>query len=282
MLGDRADEAAQAGSPGGALLRRLRKVAGRTQLWIEAEADLGTGYLQRIERGKILHPERETLERILTALGARFGERRDVLERFGYLVTVEPPDAADRDWAQAHCRSELDELTFPTYAIDCTFRVVAWNRFMAALFGPGGDAVLRSFRERSVLEGWFDPGSPIGRSVVEPERFLPAMLRAARFEALQFGDPAWYRELMADHARRLPRFRAAWERQAPDDEPIVSARALMPVRLVAGEGTACSFRLSAEPFLRDPRFRLVYFFPADEAALRWCDQAPAPEKPERR
>ena len=272
-MDNREDDALPPGSPGGELLRRLRKAAERTQLWVEAEAELGTGYLQRIERGKILHPERETLERILSALDARFGERREVLERFGYVVTVEPPDTADRAWARLHCQHELGELTFPAYAIDCAFRVIAWNRLMAALFDPAGDSVLRSFRDRSVLEGWFDPHSPIGRSVAEPDRFLPAMLRAARFEALQLGDPEWHRNLMADHARRLPRFRESVQQQSAGEEPIVSARALVPVRLMVGDGIACSFRLSAEPFLRDPRFRLVYFFPADEAALHWCEQA---------
>jgi transcriptional regulator with XRE-family HTH domain len=265
------DEGRFAGSPGGELLRRLRKAARKTQLWVEAEAELGTGYLQRIERGKIAHPERTTLDRILTALDARFGERREVLERFGYVVSVDPPDAADREWARRHCQDALDDLPFPAYAIDCAFRVVAWNHFMAALFGPDGARVLEGFRERSVLEGWFDPASPIGRSVTEPDRFLPAMLRAARFEALQFGDPAWYRALMADHAARLPRFRAALSARPPDEAPIISARALVPVRLTIAPGTSCSFRLSAEPFLRDPRFRLVSFFPADEAALRWCE-----------
>src|SRR5947209_5963594 len=72
-------------TPGGSSLRALREAAGKAQLWVEAEAEIGTGYLQRLESGKILQPERTTLERILAALGARYSERRDVLERFGYL-----------------------------------------------------------------------------------------------------------------------------------------------------------------------------------------------------
>lgn len=263
-------------SPGGLLLRSLRKAARRTQLWVETEADLGTGYLQRIERGKILHPERITVERILTALDARYGERRDVLERFGYVVTVEPPDSAERAWARSVSQGELNSLPLPAYAIDCTFRVIAWNAHIAAFFDVRGERLLESFRERSVLEGWFDPASPIGRSVVEPERFLPAMLRAARFEGLQLGDPDWYRELMNDHARRFPRFRSALNGVSDDSAPIASARSLAPVRLTNANGDVCSFRLSAEPFVRDPRFRLVYFFPADEAALRWCDETSYP------
>jgi len=70
-------------SLGGARLRDLRVAAGRSQLWVEAEADLGTGYLQRVESGRVAQPERSTVERILGALEARYGERREVLESFG-------------------------------------------------------------------------------------------------------------------------------------------------------------------------------------------------------
>jgi transcriptional regulator with XRE-family HTH domain len=59
------------GTPGGAKLRALRERRGKTQLWVEFEAELGTGYLQRVESGKVAQPERPTLERVLNALGAR-------------------------------------------------------------------------------------------------------------------------------------------------------------------------------------------------------------------
>jgi hypothetical protein len=54
---------------------------------------------------------------------------------------------------------------------------------------------------------------------------------------------------------------------------VSSARTLVPVRLIPSASSVCMFRLSAEPFLRDARFRLVYFLPADEAALRWCERS---------
>ena len=49
-----------AGTPGGERLRALREAAGRTQLWVELEAELGTGYLQRVESGKVAQPVRAT------------------------------------------------------------------------------------------------------------------------------------------------------------------------------------------------------------------------------
>jgi len=64
----------QTGTPGGIKLRALRERAGRTQLWVELEAALGTGYLQRIESGRVTQPTRATLERILAALETGYSE----------------------------------------------------------------------------------------------------------------------------------------------------------------------------------------------------------------
>ena len=60
----------KSGTPGENRLRMLRDTYGRTQLDIELDANLGIGYLQRVELGKVRYPERNTLERILTALNA--------------------------------------------------------------------------------------------------------------------------------------------------------------------------------------------------------------------
>src|SRR5688572_31262269 len=88
----------QPGTPGGAKLRAVREQAGRSQLWVEAEADLGTGYLQRVESGRVAQPGRATVEKILDALDARYSERRDVLELFGYMVATPLPTPEEIDW----------------------------------------------------------------------------------------------------------------------------------------------------------------------------------------
>ena len=58
----------KSGTVGGNRLRALREYVGRTQLEVELEANLGLGYLQRVESGKVQRPERETIERILFSL----------------------------------------------------------------------------------------------------------------------------------------------------------------------------------------------------------------------
>src|SRR5258706_12950368 len=100
----------EARTAGGKRLRALREARNMTQLDVELEGSLGIGYLQRLELGKVQHPERDTLERILAALGAKFGEHREVLELFGYVLAITVPTESEIRWAidvfQAEVKNE--------------------------------------------------------------------------------------------------------------------------------------------------------------------------------
>jgi hypothetical protein len=74
---------------------------------------------------------------------------------------------------------------------------------------------------------------------------------------------------------QLPRFRRAWTAVEREPPPAGAARALVPARLAVPGAGALVFRLTAERFTRDSRFRLIYFFPADGAAIAWCAAQPA-------
>lgn len=256
---------------GGAKLRAIRERAGLTQLAVELESELGSGYLQRVESGRVARPERPTIERLLDALDAPFSDRRDVLEAFGYAVAASPPNAAERAWARAEARAELDASPFPAYVLDCTHRIVAWNGLVPRLFGlPGEDPGLGGLADRSLLAAWFDPASPIAPLVAEPHLFLPALVRALRAELDRVRIEPWSDALLEGLRRDLPRFRRVWEAAALEPATASSSRALVPVLLHARGGGTLRFRLSAEPFVRDARFRLVSYLPADPRTMRRC------------
>ncbi len=259
-----------ANSIGGTRLRALREASGKTQLWVEAEAELGTGYLQRIESGRVAQPGRVMLERILAAIGARYSERREVLEQFGYTLSTPPPDSAETAWARAFCQPELDEAPFPAYALDCLHRLIAWNAQVPRMLGLQRiDPNLEQQIGRSILEAWFDPSSPLSHLVAEPDVFLPALIRAFRSEMEPYRGERWFPPLL-ERLLALPRFRVNWDRIEQESTPVSSARALVPVRLrVPGVGEM-QFRLSAEHLVRDARFRLIYFFPSDLPTMQQC------------
>lgn len=249
---------------GGARLRDLRQQAHRTQLWVEADADLGTGYLQRVESGKIAQPEPATLERILDALDATYDQRREVLRLYGYGIPAPPPTAEDAARAVAACRRELDEAALPAYLLDFTPRLIAWNRFVPLLFEVS-EARLRALTCRSFLAAWFDPASPLAARLAEPDRFLPALVRTYRVEMRQLGFEPELADLQA-----LPLFRRHWAAVGQESPQVSAGRLRVPVRLRARDGAVLQFRISSEPLARDGRFRLIYYIPADPATIGLC------------
>jgi transcriptional regulator with XRE-family HTH domain len=244
-------------------LRELREHAGRTQLWVEAEADLGTGYLQRVECGRVLQPERSTVERILEALDARYTERRDVMGLFGYAVAAPLPTKVDLSWARHVSRAELERFPFPAYVLECTHRLIAWNEQAQRLLGEPERLARGSF-----LAAWFDPTSAVGRLVVEPDVLLPSLIRAMRYEMHAFGGEPWYADVLAE-LFALPRFQQAWEIVDREPPHAGATRPLVPLRLAIPGVGVLQFRLAAESFTRDARFRIVYYFPADPLTMRY-------------
>lgn len=242
-----------------------------TQLQVELDAELGTGYLQRLESGRVRQPERLTLQRILYALGAQFNERRDVLEAFGYTVRIDPPTPRHYEWAISLSWQELAEFPFPAYVLDCRHRLVSWNKRFPLLLGPNKDLVVASqLTDRSFLGTWFDPGSPLYPLIAEPDDLYPALLRAFRHEMRQYQYASWYEDVM-DELRQFPLFVQYWDRLNDRPQHTGAGRALVPLRLVLPDGAEARFRLSAEPFTRDSRFRIVYYFPDDAETFAICE-----------
>jgi hypothetical protein len=85
-----------------------------------------------------------------------------------------------------------------------------------------------------------------------------------------FGREEWYAALLARLLEDLPLFRHYWAAAEPEPALVSAARALVPVRLRVPGAGVLQFRLSSEPFARDMRFRLIYFFPADAATMQHC------------
>jgi transcriptional regulator with XRE-family HTH domain len=251
-------------------LRALRDYCGRTQLEVELDANLGIGYLQRVESGKVRYPERDTLERILKALSAPYTERRDILELFGYVVDTPLPDAQEIDQAVRACRQELDDAVFPAYLLDCAHRLLGWNAFFARVFGN------RYFAEPvSMLRLLFNPAFGVTPLIANPDEFFPAQIRALRYQMRLFRGEAWYNALIADLLAESPLFKRHWEAFAtalPRDQQReqIAARALVPLRLDLPATGLLSFRLTAEPFAHDRRFRVLYYLPADAATIQQC------------
>lgn len=255
---------------GGKRLQTLRKQAGKTQLVVEADAGLGSGYIQRIESGKVRQPERTTLERILTALDARYSECHDVLALFGYRVATPLPSTADITWAREVAAEELAAVPFPAYLLDCGVRLLAWNRFVPHIFPVVGQNQQQIMSEYwSMFSFWFDPRYGITERVCNPETLFAHIVRAFRHELYLMGEEPWCEAMIASLMRDVPLFRGYWE-QADVPPTASAARALVPLQILLPGSGMLQFRISAESFTRDARFRIVYLLPADPRTMQQC------------
>jgi hypothetical protein len=192
------------------------------------------------------------------------------MQLFGYTVQTEPPDAREVRWARELADPQLADFPFPSYALDCLHRLVAWNDGLPRLLERDrDDRQVLALAGRSMLAPWFDPDSLLGSLLADPDVAHPALVRAFTYEWRRFAADAWSADVLRE-LRCLPRFEQVWTMLAGQPEPVSAARALVPLRLRIPSGALLSFRLSSEPFLADARFRLVYYFPDDIPTMRQC------------
>lgn len=253
-------------TPGGNRLRALREYRGKTQLEVELDAGLGIGYLQRVESGKVKYPERDTLERILGALGSHYAERRDTLELFGYVVDAPLPDASEIQRAVTACRTDLESAVLPAYLLDCAHRLLNWNALLPKLFGS---KPLRGTELVSMLRLLFDPAQGVTGLIANQSEFFPAQIRTLRYEMHIFQSEAWCATLINEMRHQHPLFEHYWAESIAGPYPI-AARPLVPLALSLPDAGELRFRLTSEPFVQDRRFRILYYIPADAATIQQC------------
>lgn len=255
-------------TPGGNRLRGLREYRSKTQLQVELDASLGIGYLQRVESGKVKYPERDTLERILAALGAHYTERREVLELFGYVVDAPLPDEADIEKAVAACQPDLQTAVLPAYLLDCAHRLLDWNALLPRLFGT---QPFQRADHISMLRLLFDPAQGVTGLIANQHEFFPAQIRTLRYEMHIFQSEAWCAALIDKLRQQHPLFERYWSASTAEPRSYpTAARPLIPLALNLPGVGPLHFRLTSEPFVQDRRFRIIYYIPADAATIQQC------------
>lgn len=259
-------------TPGGIRLRALREYMGQTQLNVELDASLGIGYLQRVESGKVKIPERDTLERILSALKAGYTERRDILELFGYRIDTPLPSDAEIEAAIARCWRELEDAVFPAYLLDCGHRLLAWNPLFTRMYDLPKLAKMTPQGERqSMIHALFTPGSGVFDHIANADAFIPAQVRAFRYEMRHFRAEAWHELLIENVMTASPLFAKHWTQAlAEPAADMIAARPLIPLELDVPKIGRLRFRITSEPFAQDRRFRVIYYIPADAATIQAC------------
>ena len=121
----------------------------------------------------------------------------------------------------------------------------------------------------SMLHLIFDPAYPVAGHIANPDVFLPAQIRALRYEMHWFQEEPWSHALL-DEMLHVPQFAHYWHAAAQRATPPVAGRPLALFQLDLPGAGLLQFRLISEPFAEDRRFRVLYTLPADPATIRQC------------
>ncbi len=190
---------------------------------------MGIGYLQRLERGKVQQPTRETLERILAVLEAStFTERREVLALFGYaLAPMMPTDTEVHQAIQAF-HTQMAQATLPAYLLDYSHHLLAWNPLVPKLF--------KSLTPSALMPRLiFDSVNGIAASVLNPDSFFSAQIRILNYEYQRYGNEAWHSSFVSD-MRHYQVFNDYWYQPKFAQSTSIAMRPATDLKLALGQG----------------------------------------------
>lgn len=259
-------------TPGGKKLEEIRKQTGLPQYKVEMDSAIGIGNLGKYESGERRNPSRKTLDRVLNALDAKFTDRVEVLERFGYIMNTPEPTEKEIAWAVKICQPIMDQLPFPSYLLDMQGFVLAWNYYLPKMLGireSRMETVLR--RDRLTLfQAFFDKGTRLADLMEHSEVFLAHIIRVLRQDWEPFLEEDWCQALLNTSSAKYPEFKEFWDMAADSRMTELPARPLANLQVKSPIMGPVEFRIARETMNRDKRFRVIYLIPADAATLDQC------------
>lgn len=257
---------------GGQYLKQLRERAGLSKTQVAEWA--GVRNYTRYESEERDRPTRETVEQILQVLATRFSERKEALQRFGYVVNTPAPTDEEISWACSICQPIMDALPFPCYMLDIRGYVLGWNSILPYMLGIPHrtmDFILRPQR-MTLYQAFFDSRLKIADMMENRRAFLSHIIRVMRqdWEAEYVTEEPWCQELLAESFRRYPEFREYWAMAVNPPISEIPARPLTNLRVNTRRGVV-EVRIAIEKMSRDNRFKIVYLMPADARTLELCE-----------
>jgi transcriptional regulator with XRE-family HTH domain len=248
----------------GELLRRWRRLRGKSQLDLALDARTTQRHLSFVETGRA-QPSRPMVVRLARALDVPLRERNELLLAAGYapLYAAPPVDGPERDRARMALASMLTQHEpFPAVVMDRGWNVVEANAGAGRLFGsllapePMPEVA-------NVLELMIEPG-PVRDAVLNWPEVVAGLFERCRREAVGG-------VVEAETAERLERLRAREDVTAVLDET-AGAPSSAPVIDVAFafDGVERRFfsvvsTIGVPAEVTAQELRVEAFFPSDEA-----------------
>lgn len=259
-----------ASSSGGNFLKQLRKQAGMRRREIEQISEIGENNLGKYE-SETRYPNRNTLKSILDAIGPDFHDRRKAFVSFGFTPDMPAPTEEDMALACGNCQPCIDEIKGPACLLDKRGYFLTWNAQFPMLLRMSSTILSNRIKSRNptLIEALVNPDLKLMDHLENAEDYLPYMIQGFRLDTGLHEEENWYPELI-ERLMRYERFAYHWNRliQAPISEVDMRQQHILWFRM--SPQRTLGFRLIMNPVIRDERFGVIHFVPADEYTKEQC------------
>ncbi len=256
-------------------LRQLRLIRKESIEHIATDAGITYKALSEIERGLTKHPSRENLYSILEVLNQceplGVEDWRLIFEAYGYKKPYPLPTNAEIETAKKQWREDYGHIVHPAYLVDCSQRLLDWNRYAPRLVGMHHDDIsTKHFQNLTVFDIAFGLAENLVQ-IVNQEEYLPSFIHTTIGIMRPYQDEPWYAKSILAAQQKYPLFKELWESLHSDTFQASLTGLAVPIILsIPEESHHLTFQLVKVDFSGDERFWIVQWIPVDKITIHRC------------
>lgn len=226
-----------------------------------------TSRLSKIEQGRVSKPTRETTEKIIKALELNEQEKGEFLFIGGYVPTDHEVKKIIKEIGP-----KVDSWPYPSYIMDFSWRVIFTNAVNLKLLNM--DFSWKKQIEKikpNVLIFPFLPKEqfPViiekGEDKNKLKPFAVAQIAAFKTETHIFQNESWYSKLIKE-LMQFDEFRRLWPKISKDNyhKKLYDYEYKRITGVYKGKKKSFSFHIYTTKVINDPRFQVIFYYPADK------------------
>jgi len=232
-----------------------------------------TSRLSKIEQGRVGKPTRETIEKIIKALGLNEQEKGQLLYAGSYVPTDEEIESIIKK-----VKTKIDNWHYPAYLMDFSWRQLYTNNITIDLFKLQQDwKKIERKSKPNVLEAPFLPKNILkitlqkGEDEVNLKPFTIAHIATFKTVNHRFQHELWYKKLIQS-LMKYKEFRRLWPIVGPDYEKSLEYEYKEITGIYDGRKRTFKLHMFVIGIINDPRFDLIFYTPADRDTDEYCQK----------
>lgn len=224
-----------------------------------------TSRLSKIEQGRVSKPTRETIDKVIKALGLTEQEKGEFLLTAGYLPTDEEIKKASQE-----VEKKVNSWPYPAVFIDFSWRCLMVNQATIETFGfPKGFISLVPKTKPNLLELVVAPKELLPVEILKGDNetnltpFPIAQVGQFKFEQLGRENDSWYKKLIGNLTKN-EKFRRLW--QEIDHDTYHKKLLDYEYKIIKwpnNKKPEVRYHVFSSRLISDQRFQVILYLPAD-------------------